>query len=79
MMRFLNLLYHLYTKRLLSEIKRHPVPQHIGLILDGNRRYARLMGFQNIIDGHEKGADKIEDLLDWCLEVDVTTVTIWIF
>jgi len=37
------------------------------------------MGFQNIIDGHEKGADKLEDLLDWCEEVDVTTVTIWIF
>src|SRR5262245_48755733 len=74
----LDLLYRLYTKRLLAEIKRHSVPRHVGLILDGNRRYARLMGFQNLIAGHARGAEKVEELLDWCFEVGITTVTIWI-
>jgi len=77
-MRWLDLLYRVYTKRLLMDIRRHPVPRHVGLILDGNRRYARLMGFHSVVAGHAKGAEKVEELLDWCLEVGITTVTLWV-
>ena len=48
------------------------------MILDGNRRFARLSGLA-ISKGHELGANKAEEVLDWCLELNIKHVTIWIF
>jgi len=73
-----KLLYHLYQRRLQAEIRRGRLPQHIGLILDGNRRYARSIGLRDIIDGHRRGAQKLEEVLTWCEELNIRMVTIWI-
>jgi short-chain Z-isoprenyl diphosphate synthase len=73
-----RLLYHLYERKLEAEIRGHQLPQHIGLILDGNRRYARSVGLSDILDGHRLGAKKLEDVLTWCEELNIRMVTIWI-
>ncbi len=50
----LSLLYGLYERRLVREVQHHPLPRHIGLILDGNRRYARELGFEDPLAAVEK-------------------------
>jgi short-chain Z-isoprenyl diphosphate synthase len=72
------LLYRLYEKRLRTEIESSKLPQHVGLILDGNRRYARSVGLDNILEGHRLGARKLEDVLTWCEELGIHMVSIWI-
>jgi tritrans,polycis-undecaprenyl-diphosphate synthase [geranylgeranyl-diphosphate specific] len=54
------------------------MPEHIGIILDGNRRWASQRMFDPLI-GHDYGAKKVEDLLDWCLRLNVKTVTMYVF
>ena len=73
-----SLLYGLYERKLLAEIRRHSLPRHIGLILDGNRRFARQLGLTGAIEGHERGAAKLEEALEWCEELGIQMVTIWI-
>jgi len=71
--------YALYEKRVVREVRQWDPPNHIGIILDGNRRYAREAGLPTIIDGHALGADKLHEVLDWCFEYGIKVVTIWIF
>lgn len=52
---FKHLLYRLYEGRLLQEVRGGELPRHIGLILDGNRRYARERGFSTLLEGHRRG------------------------
>jgi short-chain Z-isoprenyl diphosphate synthase len=73
-----NLLYRLYERRLQREIEAEKLPQHVGLILDGNRRYARSIGLMSILEGHRLGAKKLEEVLTWCEELDIRMVSIWI-
>ncbi len=75
---FTSILYRLYERRLLAELQREPLPRHIGLILDGNRRFARRLGLADVIQGHERGAAKLEDALEWFEELGIRMVTIWI-
>lgn len=56
----------------------NPGPQHIGFILDGNRRYARKLALQPW-KGHDMGKDKVEKVLHWCKELGVTEVTVYAF
>lgn len=72
-----SILYPLYEKRLLRQLDRTQTPHHVGVILDGNRRWAK-NNFGRPEDGHRKGAEKIVELLDWCEESDVTIVTLWL-
>jgi short-chain Z-isoprenyl diphosphate synthase len=48
------------------------------VILDGNRRWARAAGADDVSTGHRRGADKIEDLLAWCTDTGVEVVTLWL-
>lgn len=69
-------LYTLYSKKLEKEIMSGDRPNHIALILDGNRRWAkRNLAFPKI--GHWKGADAVENLLDWCEEFDIKIITLY--
>jgi short-chain Z-isoprenyl diphosphate synthase len=54
-------------------------PTHLGFILDGNRRFARATGLNRIIDGHALGAEKLREVLRWCMAYDIKIVTAWIF
>jgi short-chain Z-isoprenyl diphosphate synthase len=72
------MVYQVYQRNLLAEIRRNKLPQHVGLILDGNRRFARSRGLPDILEGHRLGASKLEEVLTWCEELDIRMVTIWI-
>ncbi len=68
----------LMEKKLMEEIKRKPIPQHIAIIMDGNRRYALKEGFPPY-KGHELGKDKLEDVIEWCHEIGVKILTVFAF
>ena len=74
----LDLLYRLYERRLVDQIRDGGLPQHVGVILDGNRRYARERGMGDPNLGHLAGARKIDEFLDWCWELDIPYVTLWL-
>jgi short-chain Z-isoprenyl diphosphate synthase len=69
-------LYRLYEWRLLKSLAREDVPRHVGVILDGNRRWAKEAG-ESTATGHRAGADKISELLAWSEGVGVELVTLW--
>ena len=69
--------YRAYAARLRAEILAHPVPHHVALIMDGNRRWARELGLHGVRDGHSHGADKAIELLDWCSAIGIREVTLW--
>jgi len=71
-------LYRLYEPLLWSQIKNGPRPQHIGLIVDGNRRFARVKGLASV-EGHNAGSQKLEDFLRWCWRLDIKIVTLYGF
>src|SRR5262249_44586225 len=54
------------------------IPRHVGVMCDGNRRWARSAGLADVSGGHQAGADKIFELLGWCREVGVEVVTLWL-
>lgn len=73
-----SVVYKVYEKILWNQIRDGAKPEHIGIILDGNRRWASEHSVPSWM-GHHYGADKIEELLDWLLELDVVTVTLYVF
>lgn len=77
-MKLKSLLYRFYEKTLWKQIKAGPKPNHIGVILDGNRRFARVKGM-DATKGHVFGADKVEELLAWCLKLDIKIITLYAF
>ncbi|MGB9741322.1 MAG: polyprenyl diphosphate synthase [Candidatus Bathyarchaeia archaeon] len=70
--------YKLYEKWLWHQVKNGNKPEHIAIILDGNRRWASEKDL-NPWFGHEKGAEKVEQLLDWCLKLRVKSITLYAF
>ena len=71
--------YAVYEAYLSTQAHVWQIPHHIGIIMDGNRRFARSFNLGNILGGHEKGAAKLEEVLNWCEETGVDVVTVWIF
>src|ERR1051325_10591377 len=73
-----DLLYRTYERRLEEVVRHGPRPSHVGVILDGNRRWARAMGYEDAAEGHRRGAQKIDELLEWCAELQIPVVTLWL-
>lgn len=73
-----TLLYSGYEYLLTQEIKEFRVPEHIAIIMDGNRRYARKLKVSTW-RGHIKGANTTERVLDWCYELGVKQLTVYAF
>jgi short-chain Z-isoprenyl diphosphate synthase len=71
-------IYALYWRRLLAQVLQSPPPRHVGIILDGNRRFGRLSGMIDPLKVYEQGAQKLDDLLDWCGELSIPAVTLWV-
>ena len=71
--------YFLYLRRLRAKAHHWTTPQHLGVVMDGNRRFARQAGFFSAIYGHRKGAEKLHEVLRWCHEYRVPVVTVWCF
>ncbi|KYK22460.1 UDP diphosphate synthase [Thermoplasmatales archaeon SM1-50] len=64
--------------KLIEEIKRNPLPKHIAIIMDGNRRFAKELGL-SWEAGHIFGREKLEEVLDWCFDLDIKVLTIYAF
>ncbi|MDT7671592.1 MAG: short-chain Z-isoprenyl diphosphate synthase, partial [Pseudonocardiales bacterium] len=73
-----NLLYSAYERKLRRQLEGAQRPRHVGVILDGNRRWARDAGLLDVNDGHRAGASRITELLGWCRDNDVEVVTLWL-
>ena len=71
-------IYKAYEKWLWFQVKEGKKPEHIAIILDGNRRWATN---KSLITGagHRHGADKIDELMDWCLELEAKSITLYAF
>ncbi len=68
-----------YEMMVWNQIRNGPIPAHVGIILDGNRRWAERRGLAPW-KGHEQGAKKMEDFLDWCGEIEqIRAVTLYAF
>ncbi len=72
-----DLLYGAYAKRITAGLDHDRIPRHVGVVLDGNRRWASEQGSVSSA-GHRAGAAKIEEFLGWCEEVGVEVVTLWL-
>ncbi len=78
----IDFLYYIYERRLLRHVREGrdgPLPGHIGIILDGNRRYARQRGLTDPQEIYRPGARKLDDVLDWCGELQIPALTLWLF
>jgi tritrans,polycis-undecaprenyl-diphosphate synthase [geranylgeranyl-diphosphate specific] len=67
------------ARRLLARVQAGPVPNHVGIIMDGNRRFAAALGLADVRMGHVAGQRRLEQVLDWCLEVGVRVLTVYAF
>lgn len=82
-----SLLYPLYEERLARSLDFSQTPHHVGVILDGNRRWAKAnpdqespdgVGINSSTRGHKAGAEKIVEFLGWCEEAQVQVATLWL-
>ena len=71
-------LYRLYERRLMRSLRNAPIPRHVGIILDGNRRYGRRAGLTDPASLYLPGAEKLDDVLDWCGALAIPAVTLWV-
>jgi tritrans,polycis-undecaprenyl-diphosphate synthase [geranylgeranyl-diphosphate specific] len=65
-------------ERLKTLVLQNPIPKHIAIIMDGNRRYALDIG-KTSMEGHLSGRDKLEDVLEWCLDLGIRILTVYAF
>ncbi len=72
-----RLVYPAYEARMLRALPPDRIPHHIGVMLDGNRRWAKGVG-RDSNHGYRAGAANIEPLLQWSEEVGVRVVTLWL-
>jgi short-chain Z-isoprenyl diphosphate synthase len=72
-------LYAVYERRLSAQAPTWRKPRHVGIIMDGNRRFARELGFLPVAAGHREGAAKLREVLGWFREFDITVATLWTF
>jgi short-chain Z-isoprenyl diphosphate synthase len=72
-------LYWIYECRLLHQIRHKAMPRHVAIILDGNRRHARQRRLDDPREIYRCGAEKLDDVLDWCAGLGIPAVTLWVF
>jgi tritrans,polycis-undecaprenyl-diphosphate synthase [geranylgeranyl-diphosphate specific] len=70
--------YATYEKWLDAQVRKQPIPEHLGVILDGNRRWAIARSGMEY-DGHRYGAKTSERFLEWCLDLNIKTITLYVF
>src|SRR5512133_3453164 len=73
-----SVLYGAYARRLRRGLRELPLPNHVGLIMDGNRRWARQRGLGDTRLGHRHGAEHVESVLAWCESLGITHVTVFV-
>lgn len=73
-----GLLYRLYINRLRRQLTPESVPRHVAMMIDGNRRWARQLGYESAAHGHRAGAAKMRDFLQWCDDAGVKVVSLYL-
>ncbi len=73
-----NLLYKLYEDRLLASLDQERFPRHIGIILDGHRRYARSEGLASYTDSYRVGMARFEEVIGWASDLGIPAITGWV-
>lgn len=73
-----NLLYRLYERSIENSLTLEDLPRHVGVILDGNRRWAERKPGTTTADGHAAGAAKVVEFLGWCKEIGVNVATLYL-
>ena len=73
-----GVLYGLYQNRLRREIAAQAVPKHVAMILDGNRRWAKLNALDSASHGHRAGAAKFREFLGWCDDLGISVATLYL-
>lgn len=73
-------MYRLYEMRLRQglSLKRSELPRHIAVLCDGNRRWARETGHDDVAYGYRVGAGKIAEMLRWCQEAGIEMATVYL-
>ncbi|MBM7831403.1 short-chain Z-isoprenyl diphosphate synthase [Agromyces cerinus] len=73
-----GILYRLYQNRLRRGLDPEAMPRHVAMIIDGNRRWAKQLGYDNAAHGHRAGAAKMREFLEWCDDAGIKTVTLYL-
>lgn len=71
-------LYRLYERRLAKRLDQSRSPRHIGIILDGHRRYARAERLETYTDSYRSGMHRFEEVIEWSDEFGIPSVTAWV-
>lgn len=74
-----NIIYKLYDWYISKDLDPNKMPKHVAIIMDGNRRYAKLQRKKDVLKGHEIGADILENVLDWSIELGIEIITAYAF
>ncbi|HII08182.1 MAG TPA: di-trans,poly-cis-decaprenylcistransferase [Methanosphaera sp.] len=72
-------LYSVYEWYISRNLEKDKMPKHVAIIMDGNRRYSKLQGNMNAIEGHKRGVDTLENVLEWCIDLGINIVTVYAF
>ena len=74
-----GLLYTTYEHRLIAELDHSRLPRHVAVLADGNRRWARANApGEPLVAGYQAGADKLKEFVEWCDEIGIPVVTLWV-
>lgn len=71
-------IYRVYARRLARGLDPLRLPGHVGVILDGHRRFARAEGLDDYTQSYRTGMGKLEELVSWCADVHIPVVTAWV-
>ncbi|MGP3536247.1 isoprenyl transferase [Microbacterium sp. RD1] len=71
-------LYRLYANRLRRRLTPDRVPHHVAMMIDGNRRWARQLGYDSAAHGHRAGAAKMREFLRWCDDLGISVVSLYL-
>jgi tritrans,polycis-undecaprenyl-diphosphate synthase [geranylgeranyl-diphosphate specific] len=71
--------YSAYQNQLERDVRSQPMPKHIAIIMDGNRRFAKEVLGAGPKEGHKLGRDKLEEVMGWCLDLDIEDLTVYAF
>ncbi|MEN6329513.1 MAG: polyprenyl diphosphate synthase [Methanobacteriaceae archaeon] len=72
-------IYRLYEWYISRNLHSENMPKHVAIIMDGNRRFTKIQGNIDTIEGHKKGVDTLEKVLDWCIDLGIEIVTVYAF
>ncbi|QYF72145.1 isoprenyl transferase [Cryobacterium sp. PAMC25264] len=73
-----GLLYRVYQRRLRRGLTSAVLPRHVAMIIDGNRRWAKQLGYDSAAHGHRAGAAKMREFLEWCDDLGISVVTLYL-